>query len=398
MRPGKHKFTKCYIISALFLVLISSCGPKNEGSLKTRISGHLPAFAGKMVTLSEIDVDKAIPLDTSTISGNGRFNFKFRRSGSGFYLIKIDNRNYLTLVLDKEDEVKVSSDKSELRKGYSVEGSDDSELYCQFELFLETNRAKVDSLSREYDEYQRSAGFQSLKMELDENYRAIFEEQYKYSVAFLENHCGSLASLLIINRRFGQRKIMDETTDYQYFFSVDSCLLLKYPENKHMVAFRKKVEQMKQRKRLDDLSEAKLAAGKICPDISLLNPEGNQISLYSLKGAPVIITFWASTDKDSRKANLRLKEILERVKVPGIKVYAVGLETYKEMWESAIQADKISGWINVTDFLGLRSSASSLFNIPQKLPFFILLDKNAIILYRGNNIAELEIKLGGMSS
>jgi len=215
MRPGKHKFTKCSIISALFLILISSCGPKNEGSLKTRISGHLPAFAGKMVTLSEIDVDKAIPLDTSTISGNGRFNFKFRRSGSGFYLIKIDNRNYLTLVLDKEDEVKVSSDKSELRKGYSVEGSDDSELYCQFELFLETNRAKVDSLSREYDEYQRSAGFQSLKMELDENYRAIFEEQYKYSVAFLENHCESLASLLIINRRFGQRKIMDETTDYQ---------------------------------------------------------------------------------------------------------------------------------------------------------------------------------------
>lgn len=378
----------------IFLFLFSACDSHKAGGMKTRISGEFPAFAGRMVTLSEIDIDKAIPIDTSKISKNGSFSFRFRRPGAGFYLIKVDNKNYLTLVLDKEDDIKVSSDYNELRKGYSVEGSEDSELYRQFELFLEVNRRKVDSLSREYDDYQRSAGFQLLKMELDENYREIFEEQQKYSAAFLENHCGSLASLLIINRRFGQRKIMDETTDYRYFFSADSCLSSKYPENKHFVEFHKKVEQMRHRQRLEDLSEAKLAEGKKSPDVSLLNLAGNQVSLFSLQGAPVIITFWASTDKDSRQANIRLKEFLSRVKVPGVQVYAIGLETYQEMWENAIQADGISGWINVTDFLGLRSSVTSLFNIPSKLPFFLLLDKNSVILYRGNNISELEIKLG----
>jgi hypothetical protein len=392
-----YKFINCFVLTLIFFVLISACNNNTQGGKTTRVSGKFPAFAGKMVSLSEIDIDKAIPVDTTKISGNGRFSFKFKRPGPGFYLIKVDNRNYLTLIMDEETSVEVSSDNSELRKGYTLTGSEDSEIYRQFEMFLETNRSKVDSLSREYGEYQRSSGFQSLKMELDENYRNIFDEQHEYSVAFLENHCNSLASLLVINRRFGQRKIMDEITEPQYFINADSCLFLKYPANKHLVAFHKKVEQIKQRQRIEDLSEAKLAIGKKSPEISLLNSSGNQVSLHSLHGSPVIITFWASTDKAGREANKQIKDIMNRLKVPGIKVYAIGLENYKEMWENAIQADGISGWINVTDFLGFRSSATSLFNIPSKLPFFILLDKNLIIVYRGSNIPELEMKLSGLN-
>lgn len=397
MIKGICKFTKCLVLYTSLLLLLSTCSTNERGTLKTTISGNLPAFAGKMITLSEIDIDKALPLDTSKVSDRGRFKFSFRRPGPGLYLLKIDNRNYLTLVLDNEKDIEVDAEGTDLRRGYIVKGSEDSELYRQFELFMETNRRKVDSLSRNYNDYQRSAGFQSMILEQDENYRDIFEEQHKYSVVFLKNHCSSLASLLIINRRFGQRKIMDEKLDYRYYIMIDSCLSVKYPGNKHLVAFHKKIEQMKQMKRLEDLSEAKLAPGQKSPDISLLNRTGNQVSLYSMKGTPVIITFWASTDKDSRNANIQLKGILDRYQVPGIKVYAIGLETYKEMWENAIRADGITPWTNVTDFLGIRSSATTLFSIPSKLPFFILLDENLVILYRGGNIAELETKLGNIA-
>ena len=392
-----YKFIK-WIAPLMFLaIFILSCEGPGEKGIKTRISGKFPAFKDKVVTLSEIDIAKATPLDTLTATDKGSFEFKFRRPGPGFYLVKFDNRNYITLILDQEKSVEISSDLSEIRKGYQVEGSEDSKYYCQFELFLETNRKKVDSLSTMYNEYQRSAGFQSLKLEMDDNYREIFENQRNYSIAFLNNHCSSLASLLIINRRFGQRKIMDEQMDYDYFIMIDSCLSLKYPENKHLLAFHKKVEEMEQRKQFDDLADAKLQPGKKVPDISLGNSVGKQVSLYSLKGSPVIMTFWSSTDKTSRQSNLQLKDLIGRNKIPGIRVYAIGLESYKDMWENSIRIDGISDWTNVTDLLGKYSSATSLYNVPQKLPYFILLDKELVIQYKGSNIPELEMKLKGMN-
>lgn len=70
-------------------------------------------------------------------------------------------------------------------------------------------------------------------------------------------------------------------------------------------------------------------------------------------------------------------------------VYAISLESYKEPWEDAIKADGLENWTNVTDYMNIYSSAKSLFNIPNDLPYFILLDKSMIIRYKGNNINAL---------
>jgi hypothetical protein len=164
-----------YLITILFLV-ITGCGSNNDG-FRTVIKGEFPDFAGKMVTLSEIDIYQAIPVDTTNIKSDGSFRFSFNRTEAGFYLIKVDNRNYLTLVLDQENRIDVYSGGKELRPHYRVEGSPDSELYRQFELFHENNRKKIDSLSMVFKNYQRSSRFLAMKMELDENYIAIFDSQ-----------------------------------------------------------------------------------------------------------------------------------------------------------------------------------------------------------------------------
>ena len=386
---GPRKIIILCFLSFLLIFLISSCSLNDSNGIKTTIKGSFPAFKGKSVTLSEIEINKAIALDTTKISDDGSFRFRFRRQGPGFYLVKVDNKNYVTLILDQEKQVDISSDFPSLRKSYDVEGSPDSELYRDYEMFLEAGRRKVDSLSRTYDDYQRSAGFRSKKLELDKSYQEIFNFQRQYSISFLENHCGSLASLLVINRRFGERMILTEKDDFKYFTLVDSCLSIKYPDNKQLTEHKKRIEAARGQQQIFEMTEKRLAVGQKVPDISLQNPSGKTVALYSLSGKPVVLYFWASWDQPSRKANASMKILLDKAVKVKPSVYAIGLESYKEPWEDAIRMDGLQNWINVTDYLNLYSSAKSMFNIPDALPYFILLDKDMMIRFKGTNFDAL---------
>jgi hypothetical protein len=380
-------------LSFLSIFIISSCSQNNSNGIKTKITGSFPAFKGKMVTLSEIEINKATGLDTTKISSDGSFSFRFSRPGPGFYLVKVDNKNYVTLILDQEKLVKISSALPNLRKDYQVEGSPDSQIYRDYEMFLEANRQKVDSLTRTYNDFQRSASFKSKKLELDKTYQEIFSSQRQYSIHFLESYCGSLASLLVINRRFGERTIFTEKEDFNYFTLIDSCLSLKYPDNKQLAEHKKRIETAREAQYQSRMIEKLLAIGQKVPDISLQNPSGKPISLYSLMGRPVVLYFWASWDQSSRKANKVIKEILGKTAKTTPAVYAIGLESYKEQWEGAIKVDGLEKWINVTDYLNIYSSAKSLFNVPDDLPYFIVLDKFMKISYKGNNLDALSLEI-----
>jgi thiol-disulfide isomerase/thioredoxin len=260
-------------------------------------------------------------------------------------------------------------------------------------MFLEVNRDKVDSLSRSYNDNIRSSAFFSLKLELDKTYQAIFDHQHLYSTQFIENHCGSLASLLVLNRRFGERKILTENEDFEYFVMVDSCLSTKYPDNKHLAELKKRLQNWNDERKIYEMLEKRLTVGNKIPDIELQEPSGKTTRLHSFSGRPVIVYFWASWNEESRKANKILKELLTKRAKSKPEVYAVGLESYKELWIDAINNDEIQDWTHVTDFLHVKSSAKSLFNIPDKLPYFFYLDKDLIIRYKGNDFEALMSEL-----
>jgi thiol-disulfide isomerase/thioredoxin len=388
----KTKFSLTYYLFISIILLVSGCSTDSKKGLKTTIRGSFPELAGKQVTLSEFDINSAIPIDTSIIGNDGTFSFKFRRPGPGFYLVKMDNKNYVTLILDKEKQVEVSSDQKNIRKNYQVKGSMDSEYFRDFEIALEVNRSKVDSLSKSFSKNQRSPSFHTLKPEMDKTYQEIFNEQRRSAMQFLDHHCNSLASLLVLNKRFGERRILLEEKDFAYFIKVDSCLSALYPENKHLIESKKRLAVLMQNKAIIENAEKILSPGNTIPDITLKNQAGKDIQLYSLEGHPVILYFWASWDPLSRKANKMIREIAGKAKDKPV-VYAIALETYKEMWEDAIKTDGLQDWINVTDFLNVHSSAKTMFNIPDELPFFFLLDKNLIIRYKGSDFDELTAEI-----
>jgi thiol-disulfide isomerase/thioredoxin len=223
---------------------------------------------------------------------------------------------------------------------------------------------------------------------MEDEYVQVFAVQKQLTEKFIEDNCGSLSTLLVLNRRFGQKRILTEEEDGRYFLMADSCLSERYPGNKHLTDHKKRVENVVRRMELQEHLEKKLAVGRKAPDITLENPDGKSISLYSLAGKKVIVYFWASWDKNSRQVNKEMTRVYNTNKKSGLQVYAIGLESYRETWVGAIKADGLD-WINVTDYLHLQSGALSIFNVPKDLPYFYLLDEGLVIRYKGNNMIEL---------
>ncbi len=383
-----------FYLKPAWIILVSAwlfigCTGNTGNGIKTTIQGSFPAFKGSRVALSEIGISSTTPIDTAVVSDNGSFTFRFNRTGPGFYLIKLDNRNYLTLILDQERKISVFSDGREIRKGYRVEGSPDSELYSQFEQFLDVNRKKVDSLRTTYTSHQRSPGFQSMQLQLDDAYQRIFSHQRQFSVNYVLKNCTSLSSLLVINRRFGERLVITPDEDLHLMQHLDSCLTARYPGNIHLEDHKKRLKTAEERYKIKAATDQRLAIGNKAPDIDMEDPEGRTVTLYSLEGKPVVVYFWASWENGCKTSNRALKEFLDNHGGKKPEVYAVGLESYRDLWKSAIERDGTQAWKHVTDYLNVYSSARSRYNVPDKLPYFFLLDDELKIRYKGGSLQEL---------
>ncbi len=389
MTKAARVYIPVILLAILSASVMISCSDNKEDGIRTTITGQFSAFGGGKVSLSEIGISSTTVVDTAVMAGDGSFRFRFDRPGPGFYLLKVDQRNYLTLILDQEKKIKIASDNKELRKDYRVEGSADSELYRQFELFLDANRRKVDSLKSTYSEFQRSAGFQSMQLQLNDEYQRIFSHQRQYMVNYAQKNCSSLSSLLVINRRFGDRLVITPEEDLRIMQRLDTCLSVKYPGNIHVEDYKKRLQIASDRHSMKNEVERKLSPGNKAPDIDMEDPEGKTIKLYSLAGKPVIVYFWASWENNCKPPNAALRDFLAVHVNKDLQVYAVGLESYRDLWKSAIERDGTQNWLHVTDYLNIYSSAKNRFNVPDKLPYFYLLDKDLIIQYKGNVLQEL---------
>ena len=380
---------KLLCISLCLITILLSC---NNGG-KTTIRGNFSQFNGKIIYLSEVEPKMSVLLDSARLSRKGDFTFRFKRDSAGIYLLKFDNRTYITLVLDKETNVKVSSTSTNIRSDYQVEGSADSRKLQAFEKFYDRSRQVIDSITSLYSRQHGSQQYTDMKRNLDTTYNRSFEEQRRQVMAFLDSNCSSLASIVVLDKRFGQRKVLSEESDYKYFIRLDSCLSLKYPGNNHVSEFHSRVEKLKENQQLLEYREKRLAIGNKAPDISLQNLNGKEIALSSLRGKNVLIYFWASWDSPSRKANPKVLNMVNANKSKNLVVYAISLDSYKEMWENAIRSDNLSGWIHVSELMNIYSGSLSLFNVPKKYPYYYLLDKERIIRYKGGDLDQLSYQL-----
>lgn len=125
-------------------------------------------------------------------------------------------------------------------------------------------------------------------------------------------------------------------------------------------------------------------------DFTLEDTKGDLVSLYNYIKANkyTLVSFWASWDNNSRTKNIEYLKLYKQYKANKFNIISVSLDDSKYAWTSAIEADGIGKWTNVSDLNRWNSAVVKLYNL-KSLPYNMLLDNQGNIVGKNLSIEEI---------
>jgi len=362
---------KCIILFAASILIIGGC--KKSGDFV--IKGTITHAENKRIFLEELMVSTTKPVDSAKINKRGEFTLNGNTGFPTFYLLKIADNNFITLLIDSLEKITVDADAANFARKYVVTGSPGSLLVQELNDRLNTTKHKLDSISSLRALFRNQPDYLQMKDQMDNEYRRIIQAQVDYSTRFVSDHPFSMASVLALYQKFDNENYV--VTDVQPLKIAASALNSIYPKSEHVKALYTNALKLLQEERNVQMHQFIQQHGQNSPDIELPDINGKNVSLSSLKGKYVLLHFWSALDKDSRILNPLLVEVYNKYKNRGFEIYQVSIDKNRYEWIDAIDKDHLS-WINVGDMKG-SSTAVISYNI-KAIPYNYLLDKEGSIL------------------
>jgi len=353
-------------------ILLAGCA-KDEN--RFTVSGKVSHAEGETIYLEKLLVSSTQPLDSAKIDKNGEFKFKGTTNIPSYYLLKLSDNKFITLLIDSLDEVIVTADAVNFERDYHVEGSTGSVQVKKLTDHLNSTQKKLDSLQSLHNLYKGNPDYPEMKAQWEEEARKIREEQVEFSTQFVMDNPFSMASVLALYQKFGEQNYV--INDLQTMRVAASALNSIYPESEHVKALYQNTVQLLKNDQSARLQKLIQEQGENSPEIVLPTPEGEEIALSSLRGKVVLLQFWAAVNRDSRILNQALVAAYKKYKNKGFEIYQVSVDDNRIEWVDAIDKDGLS-WINVGDMEGSKQAVRN-YNV-QTVPYNYLLNEEGEII------------------
>ncbi|MFO8235557.1 MAG: TlpA disulfide reductase family protein [Bacteroidales bacterium] len=377
------------VLLAITLFIIQGCG---SNSNDFTIEGKYDNAEEKEISLIELKTEGTNKIDSMKIDDDGSFSLSGYTEIPSFFVVEAGEGNSLTLIVKPGERIRLSGDLNDLNSTYKIKGSEDSEKIVELRKRLENTIAELDSLGNIFRENPDDESTQDLRDRLNKESREIVNEHKEYTKEFIDDNMNSLASLMALYQQIGpQSYVLDPKEDFEYFEKVDSSLMESYPNSDPVQSLHSQVTDMKNRQDDQQTASGNISIGEKAPDIALPTPEGDTVSLHSLRGEYVLLDFWAAWCKPCRVENPKLVEAYKKYKDKGFEIYQVSLDRERKDWEDAIEKDKLE-WINVSDLKFWNSSAAQKYNI-QSIPANYLLNEEGEIIEKDLRGDALDQKL-----
>ena len=367
---------KIYLAIVVFAIFLSACS-KPDGFV---ISGKITNAGGKHLYLDQLNVSSIVPIDSVVLNNDGTFEFNGKISYPNFYLLRLNEKNFITLLVDTLEKISVRGDFANFSRDYVVEGSQGSLLVQELNNKLTMTKHKIDSIESRISTFRNYKGNETQVEKWEKEVNFIRQNQVRYSTDFVQKHPFSMASVLALYQKFDEANYVVQ--DLYSLKIAASALNSIYPKSEHVIALYTNTQRLIAQGKNDKLVDFIAENGSTYPDIKLPDVNGREISLSSVKSKVLLIHFWSAQDRVSRIQNEALVELYKKYKSRGLEIYQVSIDTDKTLWEAAIAQDGLS-WINVGDMKG-SISAVNTYNV-RSIPFNYILDKDRNI--RGKNFA-----------
>ena len=369
------------VILVIVLFVLTACTKTS----KIKVKGVLSNCGKQTVYFEKVDVFKVKKIDSLKIKNNGRFSFSTTAKIPDFYQLRLSENKIISLLLEPKDKVLISADINNLDNTLIVKGSKGSGLLNELLKKLKITKSKLDSISNIYD----NSTDEPTKEDLIEEYKEIIEEHRKYSIGFILENFSSLACITALYQEIQpQTSLFNRTRDIQFYKIVTDSLSKRYPRSNHVVVLKVDTKRLLQDYTSQKILSLVKAEDYILPEIALPDIKGDTIKLLSLKGNYVLLSFWASWDKASVNANLKLKEVYEKYHRKGFEIYQVSFDKSVNQWNRAIGFDELP-WLNVNDSTFPKSTTALNYNV-NNLPWNYLIDKNMETIL-GKNLSSIEL-------
>lgn len=379
---------KTFLILLVLAAFISAC-KKPNGFV---ISGKITNAEEKYLYLDELKVAASVPIDSVKIKKDGSFEFKGKINYPNFFLLRLSDQNFLTLLVDTTEKITVYGDAANFSRDYIVEGSPGSLLVQELNNHLTVTKHKLDSIRSRLIVFRTREGYGDEKARWEQQLIDIKKSQIEYSTDFVQKHPFSMASVLALYQKFDDSNYVVQ--DLQSLKVAASALNSVFPKSEHVKALYANTMRLMADEKNNKLREFINEHGTNSPDINLPDYNGKDILLSSLRGKIVLIQFWSAKDRASRIQNEALTELYSKYKSRGLEIYQVSVDNERAAWIDAIEQDGLN-WINVGD---MKGSVSALHNYNvQKVPSNYVLDKEGNIVARDIQGPELGNLIGKLT-
>ncbi len=381
------KIIRFLVVVALAAVFVNGCKKDNQFV----VQGKITHAEGKTIYLEELLLSSTNLVDSAKIDDSGDYKLKGKTGIPAFYLLKLDEGKFITLLVDSTDKITVNADFTNFSDDYFIEGSSGSKLVQDLNKKLASTRHTLDSLSSLNNLYRGNPDYELKKEQWEKEYDQAVQDQIDFSKKFVMDNPFSMASILALYQKFdGQNYVI---SDLQTMRVAASALNSVYPQSEHVKALYANTLQLLKNQSSANMQKFIQENGENSPDIVLPNVDGKEVALSSLRGKVVLVQFWAAVDQGSRILNPVLVEAYKKYKSKGFEIYQVSIDENRIEWVDAIDKDQLT-WINVGDMKG-SARAVQTYNI-KAVPYNYLLDKDGVIVAQNLTGPALDRALAGV--